>query len=109
MNAKPAEIHLHANVTIAIMAADTLLRYCSYYKGENECPPEYYGKGEGQLWLAEKFVCDELCELLDAANLHVSFASYVGCYIGKWNPYGLHDVMRLYFDKFPELRGKCVY
>lgn len=42
--------------------------------------------------------CDEL---LDAANLHVSFASYVGCYIGKWNPYGLHDVMRLYFDKFP--------
>lgn len=75
------------------MTYNQLLEYCYFYKGEVICPKEFDKKNEGELWFAEKMICEDLSELVDDANPRVSFAQAVASYVGKWDPYSLYEVM----------------
>lgn len=90
------------------MLYSQLLPLCYFFKGEAMCPLEYDGKNEGELWFAEKMICEDLSELVDDANPRVSFARAVASYVGKWDPYSLYEVMETYFEKCPELRFKLI-
>ena len=84
----------------------SLIRYCHFYNGETLCPKEFDGKNEGKLWQAEKIICEDMYNCIDGSNPHISLARYVGAYVGKWDPFGYHDVMETYFEKFPEARSQ---
>lgn len=90
------------------MTYNQLLEYCYFYKGEVICPEEFDKKNEGELWFAEKMICEHLSELVDDANPRVSFAQAVASYVGKWDPYSQYEVMDTYFEKCPELRFKFI-
>ena len=90
------------------MTYNQLLEYCYFYKGEVICPEEFDKKNQGELWFAEKMICEHLSELVDDANPRVSFAQAVAYYVGKWDPYSLYEVMETYFEKCPEVRFKFI-
>ncbi|MBW4769912.1 hypothetical protein [Hoylesella nanceiensis] len=71
-------------------------------------PKEFDKKNEGELWFAEKMICEDLSELVDDANPRVSFAQAVASYLSKWDPYSLYEVMETYFEKCPEQRFKFI-
>lgn len=86
------------------MTAEDLMKYCFFYKGEALIPSCFDKKNEGQLWVAEKFICEEIPNLIDKGNPRKSIASYVASYVGKWNPFDFMDVMETYFKKAPDLK-----
>lgn len=88
------------------MLYSQLLPLCYFFKGEAMCPLEYDGKNEGELWFAEKMICEELSDLVDDENPRVSFAKAVAAYVGKWDPYFLYEVMETYFEKCPDVRSQ---
>lgn len=59
------------------MNEQDLLKYCFFYKGEAIIPPTFDKKNEGKLWVAEKYVCEEIPNLIDkeihAKVLHLLF------------------------------------
>ena len=46
------------------MTYNQLLEYYYFYKGEVICPEEFDKKNEGELWFAEKMICEDLLSLL---------------------------------------------
>ena len=59
-------------------------------------PEEYDGKNEGKLWLAEKFICEEIPHLIDRENLRMSIRDYIESYVGKWAPWETESIMKTY-------------
>ncbi len=80
------------------------LKYCFFYKGEAIIPTVFEGKDEGQLWVAEKFVCEEISNQIDEESPRESMASWVAAYVSKWNPYGYREVLDLYLKHIPDLK-----
>lgn len=85
------------------MTAEDILKYCHFYKGEVIMPESLEGTNEGQLWIAEKAVCEEFANNIHASTAQKDVASIVAAYVGKWNPYGLADVMNTYLTKAPNV------
>lgn len=88
------------------MSYEEVLKYCHFFKGEISCPKSYDNKHEGKLWRAEQHICEYMPSLVDGTNPRVSFARVIYAYIGKWDPYGVYDVMETYFEKCPDLRSE---
>jgi hypothetical protein len=86
------------------MIKQDLLEYCCFYNGESAVPPKFDQKNEGELWVAEKFVCESIPHLIEEDNARESVASFVAAYVGKWNPYGFSSVMETYFKYNPGVR-----
>ena len=57
------------------MTYNQLLEYCYFYKGEVLCPKEFDRKNEGELWFAEKMICEDLSELVDDAKSSYQFCT----------------------------------
>lgn len=89
------------------MTEQDLLQYCSFYKGEALVPIAFDKKNEGKLWVAEKYVCEEIPNLVNRENPRKSIASFVAAYVGKWDPYGFLETMETYFQLNPDLR-ECI-
>lgn len=85
------------------MTAEDILKYCHFYKGEVLMPDSLEETNEGQLWLAEKTVCEEFVNGIHVDTAQKDVASIVAAYVGKWNPYELSDVMNTYLTKVPEV------
>ena len=79
------------------MTEQDLLKYCYFYKGEALIPPDFDKKNEGKLWVAEKFICEEIPHLIDEENPRKSIASYIDSYVGKWAPFKHDEVMTTYY------------
>lgn len=86
------------------MTPEDILKYCHFYKGEVIMPEYLENTNEGQLWIAEKVVCENFASNIRANAAQKDVASLVASYVGKWNPYGLTDVMSAYFIKVPSVR-----
>lgn len=86
------------------MNEQDLLKYCFFYKGEAIIPPTFDKKNEGKLWVAEKYVCEEIPNLIDKENPRKSIASFVFAYVSKWSPYIFLEVMGTYLQKAPDLK-----
>ena len=78
------------------MTEQDLLKYCYFYKGEALIPADFDKRDEGKLWMAEKFVCEEIPHRIDERNLRESIRSWVESYVGKWDPWGWQRVMAIY-------------
>lgn len=68
-------------------------------------PESLEGTNEGQLWIAEKAVCENFTSNIRANAAQKDIASYVASYVGKWNPYELVDVMNTYLIKVPNVEA----
>ena len=79
--------------------AKELMKYCLYYKGEADVPAEFHSKAEGELWVAERFVCEHMTHMIDFKNKKKSFATWVVVYVGKWDPFGWVEVTEPYWKK----------
>lgn len=82
-----------------------LLKYCHFFKGEALTPFEQTD-GHRLLWLAEKWICEEVNNLIDPTDPQKAIASYVAAYVGKWSPFELKSIMDIYFQKAPELKAE---
>ena len=78
------------------MTEQDLLKYCHFYKGEELVPQGFDRRNEGKLWVAEKFICEEIPHLIDEGNPRKSIVGYIESYVGKWAPYELENVMETY-------------
>lgn len=78
------------------MTEQDLLKYCLFYKGEELLPRDFDKKNEGKLWVAEKFICEEIPHLINEKTPRKSMAGYIESYVGKWAPYELKGVMETY-------------
>lgn len=61
-------------------------------------------KNEGKLWVAEKYICEDIPNLIDKENPRRSIASYIAAYVGKWAPFNFMDIMATYFKKSPDVK-----
>jgi hypothetical protein len=86
------------------MTYEEILPFCLFFKGEALVPQQYNQQNEGQLWLAEKMICEEFNNQIRATNPTKDIAGLVAAYIGKWNPYGFQSVMKTYFNKLQDPR-----
>ena len=87
------------------MTENDLIPYCFFYKGEAIIPSSYDHTDEGKLWVAEKFVCEELPNQIDKEEPRKSIALLVASYVGKWSPFKFHEVMDIYLKRVPDLRN----
>lgn len=72
--------------------------FCTYYKGEENCPFEA-GKGHaGKFWVAENFVCKEYARTVEKQT-ELDFFRMVCAYIAKWAPYQFVELIREYLSK----------
>ncbi len=78
------------------MTKEDLLPYCRIYKGEADVPEKYDGKDEGELWVAERFVCEEIPNLISKKHPGKDLENYVEAYVSKWDPFGWVEVMQMY-------------
>lgn len=87
------------------MTEQELLKHCHFYKGE-ALPP--YGQKDGRrlLWLAEKWVCEEGCNLIDENHPEKDMASYIASYVGKWAPFNASSILDLYIAKAPAMKSE---
>ena len=81
------------------MTYEQILPYCLFFKGEPIVPQQYDQKNEGELWFAEKMICEDLCEKITLNKPHKQIAEWVAAYVSKWDPYGFESVMETYFEK----------
>jgi hypothetical protein len=81
------------------MIRKDLLKFCKFYKGEMECPKEYDGKTEGQLWFSESIICEFDTDVI-SKNSEKEFVSYIAAHVGKWDPYGYRETIKFYLEKF---------
>lgn len=77
-----------------MLIKDELLRYCKFYRDEVISP--YTDSSRALLWMAERFICEEGCHLIDEKNIKDSMKDVVSSYVGKWNPYKYDEIMSLY-------------
>lgn len=75
-----------------------------FYKGEIIIPSRFVKKNEGKLWVAEKYICEDIPNLIDKENPRRSIASYIAAYVGKWAPFNFMDIMATYFKKSPDVK-----
>ena len=68
-------------------------------------PLSFVKKKEHALWLAEKYVCEELCNQIEANNPRKHIANFIAAYISKWMPYEFEKIMGIYFNNIPELKA----
>ncbi len=88
------------------MTEAQLLKFCLFYKGEALCPEQFDQTPEGELWAAEKFVCEDLQGQIDESDPQRSMANWVASHVGKWDPFGWREVMAIYLAKVPNLKLK---
>lgn len=81
------------------MTETQLLKFCLYYKGEALIPLSLDGTDEGKIWQAEKFACESMQNLIDETDPARSFASAVGAYVMKWDPWEADNILKPYFAK----------
>lgn len=89
------------------MTEQELLKYCHFYKGEALCPFEHPDQCR-YLWNAERWVCEEGCNLIDPTNVKFSLANYVAAFVSKWNPYEFGLLMDVYFQNSPEYKDRIL-
>ena len=85
------------------MLGKDLLNFCKFYKGEKECPKEYEGKMEGELWFSESIVCGlskDGGNLETDINTETEFVSFIAAHVGTWDPYGYRDTIKFYLERF---------
>lgn len=85
------------------MTAEDILNYCHFYHGEVIMPESLEDTNEGQLWIAEKAICENFANDIHADTPQKDIASLVAAYVGKWNPYELSDVINTYLMKVPNV------
>lgn len=78
------------------MTTQDIIQYCFFYKGEELIPSKFDQKNEGKLWVAEKFICEEIPHLIDKKNPRNSIKQYIESYVSKWSPYKYDDIMNTY-------------
>ena len=84
------------------MLGKDLLNFCKFYKGEKECPKEYEGKMEGELWFSESIVCglsNDGGNSETDINTETEFVSFIAAHVGTWDPYGYRDTIKFYLDQ----------
>ncbi|WP_288510136.1 hypothetical protein [uncultured Prevotellamassilia sp.] len=86
------------------MTTEDIMKYCFFYKGETIIPSRFVKKNEGKLWVAEKYICEDIPNLIDKENPRRSIASYIAAYVGKWAPFNFMDIMATYFKKSPDVK-----
>lgn len=69
--------------------------FCSFYKGETQCPFNAQNGNEGKFWIAEQFVCEEYGQGRET-QVESDFYSMVAAYISKWAPYDFPELIREY-------------
>lgn len=72
--------------------------FCSFYKGEKECPFEAEKGNAGKFWMAEQFVCEEYGRNVEK-QVETDFYRMVAAYISKWAPYKFPELLREYLSK----------
>lgn len=80
------------------MTTQDIIKYCFFYKGEELIPPKFNKKNEGKLWVAEKYICEEIPHLIDEKNPRKSMQLYIESYVGKWSPFKYNEVMETYLS-----------
>ena len=93
------------------MSRNELLKLCHFYAGEADCPQDYDQTPLGQLWQAEKMLCENI--LCDNPNIQITnprrdFDRYVAAYVSKWNPWRYHEVLDIYFEIVPDYRDEIM-
>lgn len=78
------------------MTEQDLLPYCFFYKGEALMPAKYEQTHAHLLWMAERFVCEDVPHEIDADNPRNDITSYIDSYVGKWSPFEHDDIMATY-------------
>lgn len=87
------------------MTEQDLLKYCFYYHGEAMMPRSFDNNSNlSELWSAEKFVCEQLSQKIDAKNPRKSMAYWIAAYVSKWDPYEFRDVLDVYLKNDPSLK-----
>lgn len=87
---------------------DALLKYFFYYNKEVYVPTKYKSKNEHLLWLAERFIYEELPDITYSENPRKEIAHYIASYIGKWNPYNSHEILTAYLENVPSLKNEIL-
>jgi hypothetical protein len=88
------------------MTETQLLKYCLFYNGEVLCPERFARTSEGELWTAEKYVCENLQGKIDESDPQLSLARWVAAYVGKWDPFGWREVMNIYMKLIPDSKSR---
>ena len=78
------------------MTLRQMIKLCHVYNGEVFIPEKINNTKLGQIWQAEKYVCDFLFNRISESSADEELEDYVESYIGKWNPYGVNEVMSLW-------------
>lgn len=91
------------------MTEQDLLKYCFFYKGEAMIPQKFDKKNEGKLWVAEKYICEEIPNFIDEGNPRKSIALYISAYVGKWAPFRYDEVMNTYIQYAPDLKSYILH
>lgn len=81
------------------MDSKQLEQYTRLYKGEKESPFDYkvdYAKNI--IWMAEREFCESKSRnnSIDKNNIKDEIEGWVEAFVGKWNPYEMEDIMRVY-------------
>lgn len=88
------------------MTERELFPYCCFYKGEALMPIEYAQTHAHLIWLAERFVCEEVLHQIDEADPRTDIATWVDAYVGKWAPFSYDDIMATYREAAEKLKFK---
>ena len=87
------------------MTEQEVMKFCHYYKGEAIVPLSFEQKYEHALWLAEKYICEELFNQIEEENPRRYIADIIASYVSKWMPYEFGDIMNVYWEKVPDLKA----
>jgi hypothetical protein len=83
------------------MTKSQLIKLCQYYKGEAQCPEALNQSPDGELWEAEQYVCENLCNKINGTDPQLSLAEWVAAFVSKWDSYGWRETMAVYLAKTP--------
>jgi len=76
------------------MDKKTLLKYCSFYKGEEQCP--FVDNKKARLWMAEMMACNDLISMIGNESPADDLHRVVFAYVSKWSPYDFRDILNIY-------------
>ena len=91
------------------MTEQEILKYCHFYKGEAMIPQSIDHQKYGvELWVAEKMICEYFSNMIDRNNPRKKIAELIAAYVGKWAPFEFRSIMKIYFDKVPDLEKEIM-
>lgn len=79
-----------------------LLKYCKYFKGEEDCPKELCQDKRGLIWQCERNTVETITfNGFQHQDHKLEFQNWVAAYINKWD-FSWGDTFRQYFADEPE-------